>query len=212
MAESKNGFWQLAKDLDRVAASVVFDGPIRASIKIVHGLQDKGPSWSGRFSNSWVIKTPSKVFKSPGFRQEGEPIRFKTRPTVTGREATASHLLKDSIIFEIYNDSPKNFSGVDYKAYALDQKLGCSRRSPRWGLEPKTQKGRAAYTTASSGRKVPSMRGDIGGGLPSSTSSRTAVLDWFPLYIKGGELNRAIRVEMDSAFEETKRRTQGRLK
>ena len=209
-----NGFGQLAKDLDRIVPSLLFGGPVNTAVQIVTDLQDKGPSWSGKFSNSWVIKTPSKTFTCPSPGQGGEPRRIQ-RPSVSGREILSSQFLKDSIIFEIYNKSPYNFSGVPYKAYALDEIEGRSYRNPLWGLEPQTQKGRKAVkgsNTANTGRKRPAKRGDIGGGDPNSMSSRTAPLDWFPTYIQGGEINRAIRIEMDKAVNESKRRTQGRLK
>ena len=209
-----NGFGQLAKDLDRIVPSLLFGGPVNTAVQIVTDLQDKGPSWSGKFSNSWVIKTPSKTFTSPSPGQKGKPRRIQ-RPSVSGREILSSQFLKDSIIFEIYNNSPHNFSGVPYKAYALDEIEGRSYRNPLWGLEPQTQKGRKAVkgsNTANTGRKRPAKRGDIGGGDPNSMSSRTAPLDWFPTYIQGGEINRAIRIEMDKAVNESKRRTQGRLK
>ena len=207
----KNGFNQLAKDLDRVAASLLFSGPINSAVEVVTQLQDKGPSWSGKFSNSWVIKTPSKTFTCPSPGQEGEPRRIK-KPSVTGREVLSSEFLKDSIVFEIFNDSPTNFSGAPYKKYSLDEQKGRSHLSPLWGFEPETQKGRKNLEITSSGRKIPAFRGEIGGGNPNSTSSRTAPLDWFPTYVQGGGLNRAIRIEMDKAIKVSKRRTQGRIK
>lgn len=203
MAKAKNGLGQLVKDLDRVAASLVFSGPIKACIGIVDDLQQVGPSWSGKFSNSWKIKTPSRLFTCPSPGVGGEP-RHIQRPTISGREAVSSEFLKDSIVFEIFNDSPK-------KGFAMDQQLGWFRRDFRWGLEPQTQKGKNSLALVSSGRQNPSLRGNIGGG-PGPLSSRTAPLDWFPTYMRGGQLNRAIRVEMDSAIAVTKRRTQGRLK
>ena len=46
-----NGFGQLAKDLDRIVPSLLFGGPVNTAVQIVTDLQDKGPSWSGKFSN-----------------------------------------------------------------------------------------------------------------------------------------------------------------
>jgi len=208
-----NGFGQLAKDLDRIVPSLLFGGPVNTAVQIVTDLQDKGPSWSGKFSNSWVIKTPSKTFTCPSPGEGGDPRRIeKTSVSVSGREVLSSQFLKDSIIFEIYNNSPQNFSGVPYKAYALDEIEGRSYRNPLWGMEPQTKQGKKNLKTTNSGRKRPAKRGDIGGGDPNSMSSRTAPLDWFPTYVQGGEINRAIRIEMDKAVKESKRRTQGRIK
>ena len=208
---AKNGIGQLLKDLDRIVPSLIFNGPVNSAIKVVTELQDRGPSWSGKFSNSWVIKTPSKTFTCPNFGQPGEPRRIE-KLSVTGREVLASEFLKNSIVFEIFNDSPLNYSGVAYKDYALDKKEGRPYRNEVWGLTPQTNKGRSSLQTVNTGRKPTSRRGDIGGGSSNSMSSRTAPLDWFPTYVQGGEINRAIRIEMDKAVNESKRRTQGRLK
>ena len=208
---AKNGIGQLLKDLDRIVPSLIFNGPVNSAIKVVTELQDRGPSWSGKFSNSWVIKTPSKTFTCPNFGQPGEPRRIE-KLSVTGREVFASEFLKNSIVFEIFNDSPLNYSGVAYKDYALDKKEGRPYRNEVWGLTPQTNKGRSSLQTVNTGRKPTSKRGDIGGGSSNSMSSRTAPLDWFPTYVQGGEINRAIRIEMDQAIDKSKRRTQGRIK
>ena len=208
---AKNGIGQLLKDLDRIVPSLIFNGPVNSAIKVVTELQDRGPSWSGKFSNSWVIKTPSKTFTCPNFGQPGEPRRIE-KLSVTGREVFASEFLKNSIVFEIFNDSPLNYSGVAYKDYALDKKEGRPYRNEVWGLTPQTNKGRSSLQTVNTGRKPTSRRGDIGGGSSNSMSSRTAPLDWFPTYVQGGEINRAIRIEMDQAIDKSKRRTQGRIK
>jgi len=208
---AKNGIGQLLKDLDRIVPSLIFNGPVNSAIKVVTELQDRGPSWSGKFSNSWVIKTPSKTFTCPNFGQPGEPRRIE-KLSVTGREVLASEFLKNSIVFEIFNDSPLNYSGVAYKDYALDKKEGRPYRNEVWGLTPQTNKGRSSLQTVNTGRKPTSRRGDIGGGSSNSMSSRTAPLDWFPTYVQGGEINRAIRIEMDQAIDKSKRRTQGRIK
>ena len=105
-----------------------------------------------------------------------------------------------------------NYSGVAYKDYALDKKEGRPYRNEVWGLTPQTNKGRSSLQTVNTGRKPTSRRGDIGGGSSNSMSSRTAPLDWFPTYVQGGEINRAIRIEMDQAIDKSKRRTQGRIK
>ena len=208
---AKNGIGQLLKDLDRIVPSLIFNGPVNSAIKVVTELQYRGPSWSGKFSNSWVIKTPSKTFTCPNFGQPGEPRRIE-KLSVTGREVLASEFLKNSIVFEIFNDSPLNYSGVAYKDYALDKKEGRPYRNEVWGLTPQTNKGRSSLQTVNTGRKPTSRRGDIGGGSSNSMSSRTAPLDWFPTYVQGGEINRAIRIEMDQAIDKSKRRTQGRIK
>ena len=53
---------------------------------------------------------------------------------------------------------------------------------------------------ASSGRKLVSKRGDIGGGNPSFESSRTAKLDWFKTFAKGGQLEKEVKNELDKSI------------
>ena len=100
----KNGFWELAKDLDMVGASTVTVGPLRAAQRVIRELQEEGPSWTGQFSNSWQVETlDGRSFKGDGGR--GEPRRINI-PLLTGRQALKAGFGKDRVVYIISNFSP----------------------------------------------------------------------------------------------------------
>jgi hypothetical protein len=190
---AKKGFFQrginLLDELDRIAATTVYNGPKRAAERIVSQLQQAGPSWSGTFSNSWQIQTPTRLVKGTG--QPGEP-RLLTTPSLRGREVTRSFLTKNSVIFTISNSSAHALEAID--AVQHDRSYYARRKT----AEPTTQLGLSKWEVTGS-RSDTSYRGQIGGGNQGSTSSRTAPLDWFATYASS-QLDRAIKIEMDSAI------------
>jgi hypothetical protein len=188
---AKNGVWNLLKELDRVAATTVFNGPRAAAERTVRELQQEGPSWTGRFSNSWEIEGPSGLGSSKGDGQPGEPRPIYS-PLVSGQQVTKSLLTKDKLVFTI-----SNFS--EYAAEATDLVESAFIRPPGEPL-PQTQLGLRKFREGDGGREQPSYRGYIGGGNPDSESGATADLDWFATYVEGGKLNRAVKIEMDDLF------------
>ena len=186
---ARNDFGKLLKELDRVAATTVYNGPRAAAERVVRELQQAGPSWSGEFSNSWQINTPSTTVRGTG--GPGEP-RSITAPTLTGREVTKSFLLKDSVVFRITNFAPHALEAID--AIQHDRQYYARRATP----EPQTALGRSKWQLDTS-RKNSSFRGEIGGGTAGKNSSRTAPLDWFATYASSN-LGRAVQLEMDSAI------------
>lgn len=187
---AKNQFWDLAKKLDIVAASAVTFGPIRAAHRTVRELQQEGPSWTGKFSNSWQIDAPDgRSFRGDG--NEGEPRPLPV-PALTGRQAIRASFAIDRAVFTI-----SNFS--EYAAEATDVvESAFIRPTPL----PKTQLGRSKFREGAGGREFPSYRGLIGTGDPDRESSATADLDWFATYVEGGKLDRAVKIEMDDLFTE----------
>jgi hypothetical protein len=187
---AKNGFWDLAKKLDMVAASTVTLGPLRAAHRTVKDLQQEGPSWSGRFSNSWEVSTPDgRSYKGSG--QEGEPQALLI-PLLTGRQAVRAGFAQDRAVFTISNFSPYAAEATDLVESAF------IRPTPL----PQTQLGRSKFREGAGGREFPSYRGLIGTGDPDRESSATADLDWFASYVEGGKLDRAVKIEMDDLFTE----------
>lgn len=195
---ARKGFWQsgkeLGRDLDRVAASLTLVGPTLAAQRIVTELQQAGPSWSGKFSNSWQIEGPQgQTVKGDGQPGEPRPVVFSAAP-FTGQQAAATllrtTLLKDKVIFKISNFSV-------YADIATDLSEGIfTRPTPL----PQTALGRRKFYEVQEGRKGASLRWDIGGGNPKSESSRTADKDWLPTYAGGGSLPKAIQIEMDAVM------------
>jgi hypothetical protein len=192
---TKNGVWNLLKELDRVAATTVFNGPRAAAERTVRELQKKGPSWTGRFSNSWQIEGPSGVGSSKGDGQPGDPRPIYS-PLVSGQQVTKSLLTKDKLIFTI-----SNFS--DHALKAIDAVEQANVLYPRgWDINPdgpSTQLGKSKFEPELTGREGnSSYRGAIGGGDPNSFSSRTAPLHWFSTFVEGGALDKAVQRGLDS--------------
>ena len=206
---ARNDFMKLAKDLDMVFASAVSFGPIRAAHRTIRELQQEGPSWTGRFSNSWQIETPDgRSFKGTG--QPGEPKPLPV-PALTGRQAVKASLAKDRVVFTI-----SNFS--DYVAEATDlvesgwfrptekpeTALGRSKFREGDGGRPRTADATfdpdTGTRSSSTSKQLPSYRGLIGGGPADRESSATADLDWFATYVEGGKVDRAVKIEMDDLF------------
>jgi hypothetical protein len=189
---AKKGFFQrgmnFLDELDRIAATTVYNGPKRAAERVVQELQQAGPSWTGRFSNSWQIQTPTRLVKGSG--QAGEPVPLST-PSLRGREVSKSFISKDSVVFTISNFSPHTLEAID----AVEHDRTYWRRPTP---EPTTQLGKRKWEV-SGPRKNVSYRGQIGGGSEGSNSSRTADLDWFAAYASA-QLDRAVQIEMDSAI------------
>lgn len=187
---ARNGVWNLLKELDRVAATTVFNGPKAAAERTVRELQQEGPSWTGKFSNSWQIESPLGASgSSKGDGQPGEPRPIYS-PALTGQQVVKSILTKDKITFKI-----SNFSSYVPEATDLVESAFI-RPTPM----PQTQLGLRKFREGDGGRQQPSYRGYIGGGDPNRESSATADLDWFATYVEGGKLNRAVKIEMDDLF------------
>ncbi len=185
---AKNDFMKLAKKLDMVAASAVSFGPIRAAHRTVRELQQEGPSWTGRFSNSWQIETPDgRSFKGSGSPGEPQPLPI---PALTGRQAVKAGFAKDRVVFTISNFSPWAGEAVDF----VDNHYW--RPTP----EPQTNLGKKKWER--SGRRRPTekhKRFDIYSETDRGNASRTADQDWFTTYVTT-KLDRAVTVEMDNMF------------
>lgn len=190
---AKNEFRKLIQNLDRLGSSLLVSGPSRAAKRTIKELQQEGPSWTGRFSNSYQIETPDgRVYKGDGQPGEPRPIKLPAG-LLTGRQNIRGSLpLKDRAVTTI-----SNFS--EYAAEATDLvESGFLRPTPL----PETALGRRKFREGDGGREQPSYRGLIGGGDPDRESSATADLDWFAMYVEGGKLDRAVKIEMDDLFTE----------
>lgn len=152
----------------------------RSAEKIVAKLQEEGPNWSGEFSNSWQIESPSKV--STGSKQTGAPTKLKA-PILTPKEFK----FKPEIKYTIRNISP-------YAAYALDLKEG--------RFYPRTPKLSNKTIQTGSRPNAPHKRGAVTPG--DGTASSSAELDWYTTYVNSGNLDRAIQVELDKNLRNLK--------
>lgn len=186
---ARNQLPKALQELDRVFATTLFNGPKASAERVVRELQQAGPSWTGKFSNSWQIETPTNTTKGDG--QPGEPRPIST-PSVTGRQVTASFLMKDKVVFRIFNFSP-------YAAEATDVVQSTFER-PKNAPVPQTQLGLSKWEQQTTTRLRNTYRGQTTGGRPGGSASRTAPLDWLSTYASGGALDRAVKIEMDAVF------------
>ena len=209
---AKNQLMKLIDNLDRIGSSLVVSGPSRAAKRTIRELQQEGPSWTGKFSNSYQIETPDgRMYKGDGQPGEPRPIKLPIG-LLTGRQnVRGSAPIKDRAVTTI-----SNFS--EYAAEATDviesgffrpteeptTALGRRKFREGDGGRPRTESSFDAGTAAKTGSsmQLPSYRGEIGGGPPNGESSATADLDWFAMYVEGGGLDRAVAIEMDDLFTE----------
>ena len=188
---AKGQFDKFQKKIDRYTTSVL-NGQLTGAEEVVKLLQFRGPSWTGRYSNSWQIEVAG--VKSTGTRNPGEPKPVKS-PKIKLADARSNRVSKNEIKLEIRNLARS-------RGYAQDEKEGRFRRgkagTKKIGVEPRTKLGKrpGKFTETTTGRVI-GFRGDIGGGKPGVISSRTAPLDWFDTFKDGGELKRIIKIEVD---------------
>ena len=192
MAKPRNEFPELSKDIKRVHINSVNKLLPFIGEEVVRKLQQAGPSWTGRYSNSWQIEVAG--VKSTGTRNPGEPTHVKS-PKIKLADARKNRVSKNEIKLEI-----RNLARI--RGYAQDEREGRFRRgkagTKKIGVEPRTQLGKRQekFDQTTTGRVI-GFRGDIGGGKPGIISSRTAKLDWFKTFQKAGELERIIKIEVD---------------
>lgn len=172
---ARNGVWNILKELDRVAATTVYNGPKRAAEKIVRDLQERGPAWTGKFSNSWQVVTPTSVKGGTG--APGRPVPLVI-PPLTGQQVTRSLLTKNKVVFTI-----SNFSS--YAGIATDMEPGTF-------INPGTDPIKPVDKT---GKRQKGIRGLLVG---QGGNRRTAPLDWFSIYLKAGAIDKAIQVAMQT--------------
>ena len=176
-------FDELISDIDKLYA-VVYNGAKRSAERVVDDLQQAGPNWTGKFSNSWEITEGTK--RAYGGGKEGDPVPLRLPSlSVNNRKITK----QDTIVFSILNTSP-------HKDLAMDKIEGVFER-PKDAPVPKTQLGRSKYDPETTGRRSNTKRGQTGGGAPGATSSRTADLDWYTTYLDSGKIQSIIRSELD---------------
>ena len=211
---AKNEFFKLIEKLDRIGSSLVVSGPSRAAKRVVKELQQEGPSWTGRFSNSWQIETPDgRVYKGDGQPGEPRPIKLPIG-LLTGRQNIKGSLpLKNRAVTSIGSFSeyfPEATDLVEAQWFRPTERpetaLGRRKFREGDGGRPRTAETTFDIDTGTRSRnasqQIPSYRGRIGGGPEDRESSATADLDWFASYVEGGSVDRAVRIEFDDLFSE----------
>jgi hypothetical protein len=177
MARSRRGgglLSALAREVQRDLTSFVAKGTRNAAVKILNGLVDAGPGWSGEFSRSWYVVPPGEAPKNGP--RSGEGIYYYTYRNVSLKKIeNAINLGGRSTKFEIVNTAPHANIAIDKEDsvfYAI-------------GLPYYPQKFGSARPTDGDGQDL-HMRYQIGtkGYDPERPeSSITAPKDWFPTYV-----------------------------
>jgi hypothetical protein len=173
-------FKKLARDGDEIFASLIASQTLNTTERVVKALQKAGPQWSGEFSNSWVIKTKSKQSQLPGSKK-GLPQNIKA-PRVTGRELLSGN----TWLVRIENMAP-------YAAIAMDLEEGQFSR----GFDLGGPINKSKWKQGGGRRTMMTMkRGEINKGQ-GGMASRTAPLDWFANFKKGGRLKQLLSERID---------------
>lgn len=182
----------LIQRLDQDAASLALLSTIKAAERTVKELQQEGPSWTGRFSNSWQITGPQgQQVKGDGNPGEPRAVKFMTAP-FTGPQAARvlfrTTATTNKVVFTVSNYSR-------WAGYATDLVDG---RFYRPTEQPQTQLGLSKWEL--SGQRRPGSlhrRYQINGG-GSGDASRTAQEDWFAKYVTGGRLDKSVSIEVNN--------------
>lgn len=178
MARRRNDFMKLAQKIEAGFLAPFIVGVAQSAQAVVKDLQELGPAWSGEFSNSWEIASASKV--SSGSGSSGKPQRILA-PILTVDE----YKFKPEVKYYIANKAP-------HADIALDL-VESTYRYP--GSEP--------IKKAERGERVTGLRGDLSVNA-SGPNRRTAPLDWYTTYLRGGAIDKRISTYMDQALRNVK--------
>jgi hypothetical protein len=178
MARRRNDFMKLAEKIEAGFLAPLILGAARSAQGVVKELQARGPAWSGEFSNSWEIASASKV--SSGSGSAGAPQRLLA-PILTPNE----YKFKPEVKYYIANKAP-------HADVALDL-VESTYRYP--GFEP--------LKKAERGNRISGIRGDLS-LTDAGQNRRTAPLDWYTTYIRGGGIDKTVSLYMDDALRSIK--------
>jgi hypothetical protein len=172
-------FKKLARDGDEIFASLIASQTLNTTERVVKALQKAGPQWSGEFSNSWTISTKSRT--SLPSKRKSLPEDVKA-PKVTGKEVLSGN----TWLIRIENIAP-------YAAIAMDLEEGQFSRGFYLGGPINKSK----WKQGGGRRTMMTMkRGEINKGQ-GGMASRTAPLDWFANFKKGGRLRQLLSERID---------------
>jgi hypothetical protein len=176
---ARNELGRLLQNIDRFATAGFSRAPAAAAEKVVSDLQELGPAWTGRFSNSWQINSESRVVSGNG--QAGRPQKVSA-PLLSGRELLFKPVVKYTI---------SNFAAGPEGPYALiamDLEEGTFINPGTPPLKP-----------AERGTRTGGIRGRLSINA-NGPNKRTAPLDWYTTYARGGQIDKAVRVSFDQAL------------
>jgi len=172
---ARNDLPRMIKDMRNVAAQAAYNAPTRTAENVVRELQVKGPGWTGKFSNSWSIKTPLVTVK--GSEAAGQAQKLDI-PRISGIQVKRLYK-NDRIILSIYNTST-------YAGIAVDKEQGTFVRV-----------GTPIKPIEATGTRVGGIRGKLQG---SGGNSRTAPYNWYSVYVLGGAMTKTIETTLSRAL------------
>lgn len=174
---ARNGLEKLVKELARIAGTTAVNGPRRSAERIVRDLQERGPAWTGEFSNSWQIEGFDRTVRGSG---QAGPARPIIAPTVGILQAARVIATKNKLLFTISNFSP-------HAVIAIDEQPGVF-------IDPDPKKD-PIKPVEETGKRQKGIRGLLVG---NGGNRRTAPLNWFTHYTKGGYADETIRIVMNN--------------
>lgn len=156
------------RSLQRDAYAWVNNGARRAAANIMNGLAEAGPEWSGEFKDSWVASTPDGQVGGGSY-----PYSTSELPELAPTKREAMRKKK----YFIQNVAAHASIALDLENVPREY-----FRSPGFGPQ--------GEVVARGMRPENGRRGEV---IPGKGNARsTAPLDWYPLYINGGKMQKAL--------------------
>lgn len=156
------------RDLERDAYKWVNDISRSAAKEIMNGLADAGPAWSGEFRDSWVAYAAAG-----GVGGGAYPYKLSDIPQLPLTKREARRVVK----FTIENVAPHKLIALDIADVPREE-----FRYP--GFPPEGD------IVARGTRPDTGKRGEVSG---SGDARSTAPLDWYPLFVQGGKMQKALQ-------------------
>ena len=183
------------KDFDKVTNDIAFNAPMQAANTVVNKLKTIGPSWTGRFNNSWEIDTPVRTFNAKGRKARGEAVPLKIKILKSRQKAKILRSLNESV-FVVHNVA-------SYANQAIDAAPFTPFKVPPKVTSKDIQQGiRQGYRGLS--EVVSSTDADVGKQKGIFIGRATAPLDWFKTYSNGGAMNKDVNVGYDKIYKRIK--------
>ena len=188
---ARNDLPKLIAALERASVAVAYEGPKQACKQIIDDLQQEGPSWSGKFSNSWLIEAPTGLpgsIKGSGAEGDAQSIKLaKQQNSVIAKQLQG----RQETVFVIGNFS-------EWAGQAVDETLDVFFR-PFFPPKTKLGKERVSRPENNGGsRSGKTIRGKLPPG--DNGSSRTAELFWFQKYNNAGKRDQVIASTLSKAL------------
>lgn len=172
---ARNDLPKMLRDMREVSANVAYNNPARIVENITRELQIKGPGWTGRFSNSWSIKTPKVIIRGSEAAGQAQTLAV---PRISSGQSTK--LYKSTrVVFTVHNTA-------DYAGIAVDKEQGEFIRV-----------GTPIKPIEKTGERTDKIRGKLQG---SGGNIRTAPYNWFAVYVLGGAMDKTITTTLSRAL------------